>query len=188
LIEQAVKAMRPGSDLTIMLYVGPEGDTPYSDEAREPIYRSIIEQLKRGTIREYKRLMCFDHDVLAKDNELKSGILRVGEGSGTIKRHMAEHCRTMMETKGCSLFVAPVVLRNAVGLYGTDKVSMTVETADQDTGARAVAGVMIFHDPPNGEIIEQFRQIERATERRMVAVHKIRFPEDAVARAELATR
>jgi hypothetical protein len=37
---------------------------------------------------------------------------------------------------------------------------------------------MLFCDPPNGEIIEQFRQIERSTERRMVAVREIRFPED----------
>ena len=44
---------------------------------------------------------------------------------------------------------------------------MTVETADQNTGGRTVLGVMLFSDPPNGEIIEQFRQMERATERRM---------------------
>jgi hypothetical protein len=47
---------------------------------------------------------------------------------------------------------------------------------------------MFFYDPPNGEIVEQFRQIERANERRMVAVHKIVFPEDAEPTAELATR
>lgn len=56
---------------------------------------------------------------------------------------------------------------------------MSVETIDQDTGARKVAGTMFSsYDPPNGEIVEQFRLIERATERRMVAVHKIRFPEE----------
>jgi len=32
---------------------------------------------------------------------------------------------------------------------------------------------MDFHDPPNVEIVEQFRQIEHETERRIVAVHKI---------------
>jgi hypothetical protein len=93
----------------------------------------------------------------------------------------------MLETKGCSLYVAPVVLRAIVGLIGTSKVSMTVETADQNTGGRTVLGVMIFSDPPNGEIVEQFRQIERATERRMVAVHKIVFPEDAVSTAAATT-
>jgi hypothetical protein len=65
---------------------------------------------------------------------------------------------------------------------------MSVETIDQTTGVRAVAGVMFFHDPPNGEIVEQFRQIERATERRMVAVHKIRFPEDVEPTAQIARR
>jgi len=122
--------------------------------------------------------MCFDYDVLASDPELKSGILRVGEGSGTITRQMGEHCRRVMETKGCSLYVAPAVLRFHVLLYGAEKVAITVETADQGTGGRKAIGVIFFSDPPNGEIIEQFRQIERETERNMVAVHKIRFPED----------
>src|SRR5260370_5105399 len=99
---------------------------------------------------------------------------------------MAEPCRLMLETKGCSVFVAPAVFRHFVGLFGPDKACMSVDTIDQDTGARRVAGQMFFYDPPNGEIVEQFRQIERATERRMVAVHKIRFPEDAEPTADPA--
>ena len=93
----------------------------------------------------------------------------------------------MLGSKGCSVFVAPVVFRHFVGLFGTDKACMSVETIDQDTRARRVAGTMFFYDPPNGEIVEQFRQIERATERRMVAVHKIVFPEDTASMAEAKT-
>jgi hypothetical protein len=183
LIVDAVKAMKQGSDLKVMVYVGAEGgsDTAISGAAREKMNAAIAEQLKRGTIREYKRLICFDYDVLANDLNLKSGILRVGEGPGTINRYTAEHCRLMMETAGCSVYVAPAVLRHFVALYGTDKVSMTLETSNQKTGARAVAGNMLFCDPPIGEIIEQFRQMEHETERRIVAVHKIVFPEDGTA-------
>jgi len=183
---EAVKAMKPGSDLTMMLHVSFEGG---SFASPGPFFGAVMEQLNRGTIREYKRLLCFDPDVLVNDHDLKSGILRVGEGLGTINRVLGEHCRLMLATKGCSVYVAPVVLRSfIVGLYGTDKVSMTVDTMDQDTGARAVTGVLLFSDPPNGEIVEQFRQIERATERRMVAVHKIVFPEDATTTAQIAGR
>jgi len=182
---EAVKAMKPGSDLTMMLHVSLEGG---SFASPGPFFGAVMEQLNRGTIREYKRLLCFDPDVLVNDHDLKSGILRVGEGLGTINRVLGEHCRLMLATKGCSVYVAPVVLRSfIVGLYGTDKVSMTVDTMDQDTGARAVTGVLFFSDPPNGEIVEQFRQIERATERRMVAVHKIVFPEDATTTAQVAS-
>jgi len=100
---------------------------------------------------------------------------------------MGEHCRVMLETKGCSLYVAPVVLRSFVGLYGVDKASITLEVVDQSPGGRKIAGVLLFSDPPNGEIIEQLRQIERATERRMVGVHQVRFPDDAVPATNLAT-
>jgi hypothetical protein len=189
-ILDATRAMKPGSDLTFMTYVGSEGgrERVITEEARRLLFSVVMEQLKRRVIREYKRLLCFDYHVLENTPELKSGILRVGEGPGTISRQLGEQCRLMMETKGCSLYVAPAILKNIVGLFGTDTVSVSLETADQQTGARSLAGIMLFYDPPNGEIIEQFRQIERDTERHMVAVHKIRFPEDAAPKAEVAAR
>jgi len=189
---EAVKSMGSGLDLTIMIYYGAEGSiegvTAAIDEGLKQLYDAIEERLKRGTVREYKRLICFDRDVLEKDHELKSGILRVGKGPGTVARRVGEHCRLMMETKGCFVYVAPIVVRSIITLYGTDKASMSVETADQETGARTTAGVISFYDPPNAEIIEQLRQIERVAERRMVAVHKIIFPEDEAPVASLTAR
>ena len=190
ILVDAVREMRPGSDLTIMIHIGREGGSVrvVPREAQEQVFGAMMEQLHRGTIREYKRIICFDHDVWAKDHELQSGILNVGVGQGRVPRPMGEHCRLMLGTKGCSVYVAPTLVRQYVGLFGTDKACTSVETFDQDTGAQAVAGMMFFYDPPNGEIIEQFRQIERATEKRMVAVHKIIFPEDALPTAEVAGR
>lgn len=191
---EAVKATSPGSDFMVMYYVSSEGgaESPLLKEAnvvRERVFSVVLERLKLGTLQEYKRIICFDHSVLASDHELKSGVLRVGEGLGTIDRRMAEHCRVMMETKGCSLYVAPAVLRSSVVLYGSNQVAISVEAAEPISGGgRRQAGFIFFCDPPNGEIIEQFRQMERATERRMVAVHTIRFPEDAEPTADLATR
>jgi hypothetical protein len=181
-VGEAIKTIKPGSDYTVMYYVpGDEGFALWKETSavavREKNFSHVLELLKVGTIREYKRLVCFDYEVLASDPELKSGILRVGEGPGTISRQMGEHCRRMMETKGCSLYVAPAVLRFIVILYGADKVAITVDTAER-TGGRTAVGVIFFSDPPNGEIIEQFRQMERETEKRMVAVREIRFPED----------
>jgi hypothetical protein len=190
LVLEAQKAMKPGTDYSVMIYYSSEGgaETAIASEARQQLFNFMIERVKSGTVREYKRIVCFDRDVLLKDHDLSSGILRVGEGPGTIDRVVAEHLRIMMETKGCSVYVAPVVLRGIVALYGADMASFTVDTADQETGARRITGVMFFYDPPNGEIIEQLRQIERATERRMVAVHKIIFPEDTESTAKPATR
>jgi hypothetical protein len=147
-----------------------------------------MEQLKRGTIREYKLILCFDQDVIANDPELRSGTVRVGEGPGTINRRNGEHFRDMLQTKGCFVYLAPVVLRNHLSFYGTEKAAMSVDTADPITGARAVAGAMIFCDPSNAEIIEQFRQIKRATERWMLAVHTIIFPEDTKQSSKTASR
>src|SRR5262249_1682229 len=101
-------------------------------------------------------------------------------------REVGEHCRRIMEVKGCSLYVAPTVLRFSVILYGVDKVAITVDTADQQTRGRRAVGVIFFSDPPNSEIIDQFRQIQRETERRMVAVHKVIFPEDVPANLKAA--
>jgi len=97
--------------------------------------------------------------MLANDHELKSGVLHVGEGPRTIDRAMEEHCRVIMETKGCSLYLAPAVLRFVVCLFGVDKVQLGWDS--EITGVRNAVGVIFFCDPPNGEIIEQLRQRER---------------------------
>jgi len=49
-----VKDITPGSDYTAMYYVSPDGTGFVSSQvaARATLYNSILEQLKRGTIRE----------------------------------------------------------------------------------------------------------------------------------------
>jgi hypothetical protein len=84
--------------------------------------------------------------------------------------------------------VAPAVFRAIVTLIGANRVSISIEGVDEAAGGRRVPGGLYFSDPPNSEIVEQFRQIQRATERRMVAVREIRFPEEAAPTAELVTR
>src|SRR5262249_34312916 len=169
---EAVRAMKTGSDITVMFYIDRDGGVSHSmagtGKSREQFYDAIVQQMRRGVIREYKRVICFDHDVLANDHELRSGILRVGQGPGTVDKSMGEHCRMTLEMPRCSIYIAPVLIRIiGVVFYGSDKVSMSVETVDRETGGRSPLGIMYFHDPPNGEIIEQFREIEHATERRM---------------------
>ncbi len=187
---EALNAMSPGSDLTVMFNYGPEGArTLLGEQAalREAAYSNILERLKQGKIREYKRIICFDPDVFANDHELRSGVLHVGEGPGTVHRVLAEHCRLMMATKGCSVYVAPAVLQSVVVFYGPDKVSMSVQAREPATGGARSVGSLFFCDPPNGDIVHELWDMERETERRMVAVHKIVFPEDEQASAA-ATR
>jgi hypothetical protein len=190
-IRGTIESLAAGSDFTSIYYFGREGGGIGFDReaaaARGKVLASLLERQKNGTIREYKRIICFDPDVLVSDPDLKAGVLRVGQGPGTIDRGMGEHCRLMMETKGCSLYVAPTVLWASIILYGSDKASITVDPLGQAAGGRTSA-MMFFYDPPNGEVIEKCRQIERETERRMVAVHKIRFPEDEAPTAGLANR
>jgi hypothetical protein len=181
----AIRTMTPGTDYTALTYVGTIN--PLEVKAREEVFTLILEQLRRGAIREYKRIICFDPDVLAKDQELRSGVLRVGEGPGTVDKPMGEHCGLMMTVKGCSVFVAPALVSASFVLYGSEKAAMTVETVTEDNRrSRTIAGILFFCEPPNGEIIEQFRQLERATERRMIAVRDIRFPEGPTPTADRA--
>ena len=190
---EALKTMRTGSDYTIIYYYGPDGggevlgDGDEVNAVRERLYSAVLEELKRGRLRDYKRIICFDRGVLANDHELQSGVLRVGTGPGTIDPMLGRHCRAMLQTKGCSLFVAPAVFRSVVVLYGSDMVSLNFDTAESNRGGRTFAGIFFFSDPPNGAIVEQFRQIERTTETRMVAVHKIIFPDETESTAKLAT-
>jgi len=182
---ETTRSLAAGSDVTTLFYVGPEGGLGYQtrvgDLGRKDLYDFIIESVKRGAIREYKRIICFDDEVLASNHELATGVLSVGEGPGTIDRSLADHCLAMLATKNCSLYLAPVVFRAIVSLYGANKVSVSMESVAEEGRGRIVLGGLYFCDPPNGEIVEHFRQLERATERKMIAVRQIRFPEDAAA-------
>jgi hypothetical protein len=187
-ITEIVFAMREGSDYTVMFYYGSEGggeSRRRTELQRQRLLETLgvlLERVKQGKIREYKRIICFDRDVLANDPELKSGVLRVGEGPGTIDRTTGDHCRLIMNSKACSLYVAPAVLHSSLAFLGVDQVVQYI-TVDEQGGGRMVNGGILFCDPPNGEIVEQFRRIERATERHMVAVNKIVFPEDVEPKA-----
>jgi hypothetical protein len=78
---RAVKAMNPGSDLTLMVYINSRGgrNLIIPGEALAELFTTIMDRVKRGTIREYRRILCFDHDAFATDHQLNAGILRVGE-------------------------------------------------------------------------------------------------------------
>jgi hypothetical protein len=190
---EVIKAMSLGSDYTVLYYCAAEGGggsiigSDAEAQAHRENLRALLEGVERGRIREYKRIFCFGPEVLAKSAELRSGVLRVGEGPGTIDRMMGEHCLLMMKAKGCSLYVAPAVIRSIVAFFGTDKVSVTVELAESEAPYGMAGKSIFFCDAPNREIIEQFRQMERETERHMVAVHKFVFPEDESSTAEAAT-
>jgi hypothetical protein len=74
--------MTPRTDYTGLSYVGPIN--PLEVKAREEAFVLLLEQLRRSVIREYKRIICFDPDVLAKDQELRSvccASVRVPEAS-----------------------------------------------------------------------------------------------------------
>jgi hypothetical protein len=162
-----------------MIYIGGGTQMIITPEAMQELFSTIEERVRRGIISEYKRIICFDRETIESDHQLKAGVVRVGDGPGTIHPRLAEHCRWMLGMNGCFLYVAPVILRAVVGLYGRDKAGFSFETIDPDDGLRKASGVMVFSDPPNGEIIEQFRQLVRTTERRTVAVREIRFLENA---------
>ncbi len=186
---EALKTIKAGSDVTMMYYVGATGGAEASEftqavnDARRELFSLILELLSRGRIREFKRILCFDRDAIESNHELKSGILRIGQGLGTVDRIIGDHCQRLLQTKGASVYLAPAVFQGIIGLYGTEEASMSVETVEPGAGGRRINGALIFHDPPNGEIIEQLRQLERATERQMIAVREIRFPEEETAAA-----
>jgi hypothetical protein len=104
------------------------------------VFGILLDGVRLGRIGDYRRITCFDRDVLIANDDLKSGILRVGEGPGTIERALGEHCREMMKTKRCSLFVAPAVFRGTVAFIGANKVYISVETALEDPADEGLLG------------------------------------------------
>jgi hypothetical protein len=61
---EAIRSMRPGADLTIMIYRFSEGLVESQLAGVKQLYGAIEERLKRGMVHEYKRVICFDREIL----------------------------------------------------------------------------------------------------------------------------
>ena len=179
---QLLRTLKSGSDVTFMIHI-PRHQlelASYADFAGsgseaglKVVLRTLLELVDTGTIREYRRIICFDHGLFSESSELKSGTLKVGNGPDKVWGFIAEHCRQMVTRKKCSVYVAPAIVQNDVFLYGSDKAGLTLKRFDSERGILQLAYGFFFSDPPNSEIIEELRLIIRDTEKRMVAVHTI---------------
>lgn len=67
---EALSALRPGVDLTVFTYFDSQGGgaLEVNQEAyaiRDKTVGAFLERTKAGTLREYKRIICFDDEALA---------------------------------------------------------------------------------------------------------------------------
>jgi hypothetical protein len=177
-----VRELKPGSDFTAMIHIPRQGrenvglndfGRPDAEKNLKEFFRTMLELVDAGTIREYRRIICFEPDIFARSADLKSGILRVGDGPEMIWGLIAEHCRLMTGRKQCSAYLAPAIVQNDIFLFGTGMAAITLRRFDPGSGVLQQAYGFFFSDPPNSEIIEELRRIVMDTEKRMVAVHSI---------------
>lgn len=180
LLRTMLESMKPDDEVRVIAYYGRQGgiEDREADEAkshRTRYFDCLLDLAQNGKIQRYERVICFDKETYEQDVALKRRELVVGKGPGTVTRHMAEHCERMKPMERCSVQLAPARFNADIVMLGNQRIVMSVDTVDHDTGIRKTAGALVFSSPPNEEIVRTLRRIIDDTRKHAVALERVSF-------------
>jgi len=139
-------------EILMMAYYGPKkfvespSETKEYIQARNQYLQALLEKSKEYGIA-YRRIMCFDESKICIEH---------------LQETMEDHCREMLKIKETkpdkiSLKVSSVVFPANILIIGKKTAAIGIDVYDPQNDLMHTEGVLIFHNPPNGQIIELLR-------------------------------
>lgn len=130
--------------------INDQGESKERREARELYSRILLQKAMEPGIT-YHRIICFEEGPTK--GEIKAGRL---------KPWLVEHCEKMLEIRKAkpqqiSLKKARATINADTWVISRKVGTIVVDIIDSQTGLVFTNGALIFHNPPNGRIIEQLR-------------------------------
>lgn len=131
--------------------VSAEGEPEARKQAREMYSRVLLQKAREPGIT-YHRIICFDEG--AAKGEVKTGRL---------KGWLLEHCADMLEIKKAkrdkiSLKKASTKINADIFVLSGKIGTIVVDIIESPSTPIFTNGALIFHNPPNGRVIEQLRE------------------------------
>lgn len=148
-----IRKAAPGDEIVVMAHCTPENprETKHYKQARLEYSRTLLEKAKEPGIT-YRRIVCFDEGP-------EQGKLVTGR----VKQWMVDHAKQMLEIRKSK--PGKVTLKKGKVIFGPDiliiKDKLAVISLDiRDADGRAhTDGALIFHNPPNGDVILQLYEL-----------------------------
>jgi hypothetical protein len=126
-------------------------DTRARKQTRDRYSRALLKKVREEDV-SYHRIVCFD-DCPAD----------VGLDPSCIKPWLIDHCREMLEIKAnkphsVSLKISRTVISADIVVITGKVGTLVVDIYDSQTGQSSTYASLIFHNPPNAQIIDQLRK------------------------------
>ncbi|MEM1552900.1 MAG: hypothetical protein QXH03_09585 [Candidatus Bathyarchaeia archaeon] len=166
-----IRKVAPDGEIVVMAHYGPRGgeenprETEQYRQSRQEYSRTLLEKAKEPGIT-YRRIICFDEGP-------EQGKIRVGR----VKEWVVEHAKQMLEIQKTK--PGKVTLKKGKVIFGSDifiirgKVAAISLDVRDPEGRVHTDGVLIFHNPPNGDIIQQLYDLFMMVDSQSVPVNRV---------------
>ena len=126
-------------------------DTKARKRARDKYSRLLLKKVREEDV-SYQRIVCF-----------KDCPPDVDLASSYIKPWLIDHCREMLEIKqnkphSISLKISKTLISSDIFVITGKVGTLVVDIYDSQTGQSSTYASLIFHNPPNAQIIDQLRK------------------------------
>jgi hypothetical protein len=166
-----IRKTGPGDEIVVIAHYRPRGgeessrETEQYRQARQEYSQTLIEKAREPGIT-YRRIICFDESP----EQIKIAVPHV-------KQWMIEHAKQMLELK--KIKPGKITLKKGRALFDPDilvikdklaVISLDIRDAE---GHIHTDGVLIFHNPPNGDIIQQLYELFMMADNKSLPVEEI---------------
>lgn len=166
-----IRKAGPGDEIVVMAHYTPRGgeedtrETEQYRQSRQEYSQTLIEKAEEPGIT-YRRIICFDEGP-------QQGKITAGR----VKEWMIDHAKQIVELR--KVKPGKVTLKKGRVIFGPgvflvkDKVAaITLDIHDVD-GRIHTSGTLVFHNPPNGDIIQQLYELFMMADNDSIPVDKV---------------
>lgn len=167
-LSEIIKDIEAGDEILVMSYYATHGSDSEKqkskkfEDALKDYSENLLKKAKEPNII-YRRLICFDNEGL------------------TVKPWMREHAKKMLEIKSrkpsqITLKKGRVRLRADLFIIRGKKALVSLDVYEKGSGIFGTAGALIFHNPPNKEIVDKLYDLFLVADSEGIPIEKI--PQD----------
>jgi hypothetical protein len=161
----------PGDEIVVMSHYTLRGgeenprETEQYRQSRQEYSQTLIEKAKEPGIT-YRRIICFDEGP-------QQGKITTGR----VMEWEIDHAKQMVELR--KVKPGKVTLKKGKVIFGPnvflikDKLAAISLDIHDDNGRIYTSGALIFHNPPNGDIIQQLHELFMMTDNESIPVDKV---------------
>lgn len=171
-LAEYVRNVTAGDEILIMSYYAARGGEETPQESAE--YKQSLKEYSRILLEKAREPGIIYRRIISFDDSLEQGNIKAGR----VKQWLIDHAKNMLEIKKAkpdkiTLKKGRVVFRSDL-LIIKDKIAViSLDVFEPKSGQFRTDGALIFHNPPNSNIIQQLYELFMAADNESVPIEKV---------------